>query len=276
MIRVKRGIHRRHPPRPGGGKKRPHGPPGDNRRHRGRGARRRRGDRHRQYRRRIQLNHNGSPSEARPRNIVVDREAAAVVRGGVRRPDGKELSRERARGAVLGRVRRGRAHKAGPIPTGHPAPEDVGAYRRRAQGHRTVRRGVSSLETANTAKAGVRARWRAATMAPPAAGQAARPPVTASSHHRAGAKHPEGRRRSEPFKRAEPGTAVAERGRRVGASERRARHAQIVAITLRKSLEEYGDTGRLQDRGSMSSPGNEGRLVSPHQGRQREGRVRQL
>ena len=38
MIRVKRGVHRRHSPRPGGGRKRPHGPPGDDRRQRCRGA----------------------------------------------------------------------------------------------------------------------------------------------------------------------------------------------------------------------------------------------
>ena len=137
LIRVKRGVLRRHPPRPGGGRKRPHGPPGDDRQHRGRGASRPRGvlrrrpphkrlrqgpppgvnrrpvgreasrlrvNRHRQYHGRRQLDSNGSPSGARPRNIVVDREAAAVVRGGVRRPYGKELSRERARRACLGRV----------------------------------------------------------------------------------------------------------------------------------------------------------------------------
>ena len=141
---------------------------------------------------------------------------------------------------------------------------------------------MATLKAADTAQASVFPGRRAAAMASTAAGKAARPATAPSCNHRGDARRNEpgrvqgGHRWIKALEGAEPGTAVAERGRRVRDAQRRARHAQIISITLSEGLEEHGDSGRLQDRGRVTTPGNEGRLVRLYQGRQREGRVREL
>ena len=141
---------------------------------------------------------------------------------------------------------------------------------------------MTALKAADAAQAGVILGERAADMAPTAAGAAASPATAASRNHRSGAQRDEpGRvqvviRRPEALERAQPGTAVTKRGRRVKGAERRPRHAQIVPIALGERPEEHRDAGNLKDRGRVATPGIEGSLVRMHQGRQRKGRVREL